>query len=696
MPKVKLGAKNEPAIELKKSPDLLAVRTRSTRSVQAEPVPSPAAAEVRDMDLVTAFPEAGVEIFRMKAAPHGRALAERKAALRNEPDVRFAGGVFVDSAGEPVLYTENLFIKFQDQANPDDCREVLRAAGLTIKKEVTYATNAFFVAAPEGTGEKIFEIAAGLLNREDVEYCHPELLWRRARRAIFSQQWHLRTTSVGGVTISASANVEAAHALATGQGITIAVIDDGVDIEHAEFSSSGKIVAPRDATLNSNDPRPKDPNSQYPDDHGTACAGVACADGSNGASGVAPQAKLMPIRLSSGLGSQQEAEAFQWAADNGADVISCSWGPPDGDWWDPNDPLHTNPFPLPANARLAINYATDRGRGGKGCVVLFASGNGNESVDIDGYASYERVIAVAACNDRGKRSVYSDFGNAVWCSFPSNDREFPQENHPAPLTPGIWTTDRRGTAGYNRGLASLGDLAGNFTNSFGGTSSACPGAAGVVALLLSRNPDLRWQEVRDILRRACDRIDPQGGAYNAEGRSRFYGFGRLNAETAVRLAAPAEKNVLRLSRTVSEPLPDLQTVNVTLDVSETRPLESLSVLVDIEHTFVGDLIVTLIPPAALKLRNVVLHDRAGGGTRNLKRVFDALVVNGLAGFRGRSPAGRWTLQVNDTAFRDAGVLREWSLDLALAASPQNGAPRSTRVSKPRARSTRPGKKQVAK
>ena len=87
------------------------------------------------------------------------------------------------------------------------------------------------------------------------------------------------------------------------------------------------------------DPRPKDtfPSRRFGENHGTACAGVACANGIDGASGVAPQAKLMPIRLVSGLGSIQEAKAFKWAADNGADVISCSWGPPDGDWFDPSD-----------------------------------------------------------------------------------------------------------------------------------------------------------------------------------------------------------------------------------------------------------------------------------------------------------------------------------------------------------------------
>ena len=307
---------------------------------------------------------------------------------------------------EPVLYTENLFVKFVDSADPQECAAVLRDAGLTIKEEVSYATNAYFVGAPEGTGQQVFDIAAGLLKRDDVEYCHPELIRRRARKGIFPEQWHLKKTTVSGLPVDAHANVEAAHEITRGEGITIAVIDDGVDIDHGEFT--GKVVAPRDATLQTNDPRPKDLFGTGPengDNHGTACAGVACANGTIGASGVAPRARLMPIRLASGLGSQREADAFKWAADNGADVISCSWGPEDGRWWNPNDPKHSQVFALPPSTRLALDFVTTQGRGGKGCVVLFAAGNGNETVDNDGYASYAKVIAVTACNDRGTRSV---------------------------------------------------------------------------------------------------------------------------------------------------------------------------------------------------------------------------------------------------------------------------------------------------
>lgn len=663
MPEVKFGNKNEPAVRFIKSEDLIAVRTRSKRSATAVPVPTAISAELSGSQLVLSFPEVGVEVYRVPTGSGQRTVNERKIALRQLPDVRFAGGVLVDEqSGEPVVYTENLFVKFTDTTDPEECRTIIREAGLTIKEEVSYATNAFFVAAPEGTGERVFEIALSLLNREDVEYCHPEIVRKRSFRTIAPQQWHLKTTTVNGITISASANVEAAHQITQAEGITIAVIDDGVDIDHVEFSSSAKIVAPRDATQNSNDPRPKD-NGPYSDDHGTACAGVACADGKFEASGVAPKAKLMPIRLASGLGSQQEANAFRWAADNGADVISCSWGPQDGEWFNPNDPLHNSNVPLPASTKLAIDYATTQGRGGKGCVVLFAAGNGNETVDNDGYASYDRVIAVAACNDRAKRSVYSDFGNAVWCAFPSSDFGYPPFSHPDALTAGIWTTDRTGNRGYNKGSLADGDAGGNYTNSFGGTSSSCPGAAGIAALVLAVNPNLRSPEVKDLFKQSCDKIDPSGGQYDANGWSKFYGHGRLNALTAVTLAKPKPQNNVVVIRNFDRVLPDLQTVSVQLEVGENDPVERLAVIVEILHSYIGDLIVSLIPPSELNLGKIILSNRSGGATRNLKQTFDALTVPALANFQGKTVKGTWQLEVQDMAVRDEGQLVKFGVEL---------------------------------
>ena len=497
------------------------------------------------------FPDAGLDVY--KIPPNGDSLPSRKATLRNLPDVRFAGSVLIDpKTNEPVIYTENIFIKFVDTLDPQKCLEIIRSANLTAKEALGYATNAYFAKAVEGSGTQVFKIALDLLKRQEVEYCHPEILRQRRKRTIHPNQWHLKKTTVTyKVEINASANVEAAHRLSEGEGIVIAIIDDGFDIDHPEFNSIGKIVAPKniEAAESSNDPRPKEG-----DDHGTAVAGVACASGKYGASGVAPKAKLMPIRVNVGLGSMGEAHAFLWAVSNGADIISCSWGPPDGNWADLSDPQHDSVFPLPASTRLAIDYAVKQGRGGKGCVIFFAAGNGNESVDNDGYASYEKVIAVAACNDWNRRSAYSDFGKAVWCAFPSDDLWHPDRNFLPigfpPRTRGIWTTDRGGSVGYNESSINFGDQWGNYANNFGGTSSACPGAAGVAALILSANPVLHWGDVRDILAKSSDkithRLDGERGKYDENGHSHFYGYGRINAEKSVTLAL--EKNVTGNSR----------------------------------------------------------------------------------------------------------------------------------------------------
>ena len=465
---------------------------------------------------------AGVGVWH---APEGNA-EELAREIDSDPSVQFAGRGLRDSNGAPVVYTENVFVKFLDDADPNACVKTIASVGLSVKRDLGFARNAYFAEARPRTGRRVFDIASELLEHADVELCHPELIRQISWNAAFPAQWHLAATDIDGVAIHADANVVPAWGTTKGRGIVIAVIDNGVDIDHEEFASAGKIVAPRSVTrpVGSN-PRPAEAAN-----HGTACAGVACADGRHGASGVAPRATLMPLRLDAGLGSVEEAEAFEWAADHGAHVISCSWGPVDGDWFDPNDPVHQSVVPLPDSTRLAINHATEAGRGGRGCVICWAAGNGNESVDNDGYASYERVIAVAACNESSVRSTYSDMGDAVWCAFPSNEVV-------DPVTTGIWTTDRSNREGYNPGDTTLGDAAGNYTNSFGGTSSACPGVAGVAALALSANGDLGWRDVRDVLRDSCDRIDQAGGDYDANSHSASYGYGRVNAERAVELAA---------------------------------------------------------------------------------------------------------------------------------------------------------------
>ena len=537
------GGKNGNRHVLHESMDMVAVRTKNSRDLQSAIISEKGKRTLKNLQIVLEFPEADITVFRTKDSVKNRLLVRNKArsVLKKEPELRFVGKVLVEEDGKTVvLYTENIFIKFHDNIKSEICEKILAENKLKIKQRPEYAKNIYFVSAPENTGLQIFDIAEMLLKRKEVELCHPELIRKRGFKRIHPKQWHLKATIFDNTRISAGINADKAHKLSLGSNVIIALIDDGFEIDHPEFSKPGKVIYARDISSNSNDPRPRNSFNN----HGTACAGVALASGIK-ASGVAPEAILMPVRLVSNLGSLAEAEAFKWAADHGADIISCSWGPEDGDWSDPDDPIHNILIDLPDSTRLAIDYAVANGRQGKGCIITFAAGNGNEDCKYDGYASYEKVMAVAACNDTGKRSIYSDFGNAVWCCFPSSDFGYPPFNHPEPLTSGIYTTDRLGKYGYN--------TSDNYTDQFGGTSSSCPGVAGAAALILTANPDLTWIQVREIIKETSQKIDIAGGDYNSDGHSRFYGYGRIDAEKAVtKTLAMKPRLISRKKKTTAE------------------------------------------------------------------------------------------------------------------------------------------------
>jgi hypothetical protein len=188
MPEVRFGGENGKAVRLEVDPDLVAVRARRGRSLREGPVRSPEAALLDEMEPVLSFPEVGVEVYR-RGEREARSPDQLRRELQESPATRFVGHVLVDEQSrEPVLYTENLFVKFRDDVDQERCLRVLRDAGLSVKQELPYASNAFFAAAPEGTGRRVFDIADELLGREDVEYCNPELVRRLGRRVVFAQR----------------------------------------------------------------------------------------------------------------------------------------------------------------------------------------------------------------------------------------------------------------------------------------------------------------------------------------------------------------------------------------------------------------------------------------------------------------------------------------------------------------------------
>ncbi|GAB4373037.1 MAG: subtilisin/kexin-like serine protease HreP [Calditrichia bacterium] len=443
------------------------------------------------------------------------------------PQIAYVSSLFYRDK-TPVVVSNEFIACFLPRVTRKEINKLNRRNKVKIVQELDFSPNTFILRVEKPISNAGLEMANRYYETGLTVYSEPNFIIIRQLKfafmpndPLFSRQWHLP-------------RIQAPDAWDITRGdpsVIVAIVDDGVDLDHEDFASPGKIVPGQDFVSGDPDPRPG-PG----DHHGTAVAGVALADGNNGigVTGIAPGCRLMPIRLVGVTSVALEAQAFRFAADNGAWIISNSWGPPDGG----------GVAPLPAVVQSAIDHATDNGRGGKGCIFFFAAGNGNESISLDGYASYDRVIAVAACNDKNIRSGYSDFGPEVDISAPSDGTSaqpalwsgFP----PDTSTLAIFTTDRMGAAGYNP-PASGSDPAGaatNYTGTFGGTSSACPLAAGLAALMLSVNADLTWQQIKYILEATADKIDDSNtdpvGQYQANGHSQWYGFGRVNALNAVK------------------------------------------------------------------------------------------------------------------------------------------------------------------
>jgi len=334
----------------------------------------------------------------------------------------------------------------------------------------------------------------------------------------FNEQWALKNTGQSGGVSGVDMKVEQAWAMALGINIKVAVLDMGVDLTHPDLQANILLPGYEHPSSGNNNGAPV---TSF-DNHGTPCAGIigAIKDNGIGTAGVAPNSKIKPARISTsggGLNTDWAAAAFDWAWQSGADVISNSWG------ISPYQPVTD-----------AINRATSQGRAGKGCIVVFASGNDNSST-INYPANLPNVIAVGAVDRCGIRVNPSSCN--PWNSWQGS-------NYGTALSvvaPGsnIYTTDRQSSAGYN----TASGTAGNYYCCFGGTSSSCPNVAGVAALVLSVNPNLSWQQVKYIIETTAQKVrtDLYTYANNPSRPSGTWndqvGYGLVNAYEAVCLAS---------------------------------------------------------------------------------------------------------------------------------------------------------------
>jgi subtilisin family serine protease len=322
---------------------------------------------------------------------------------------------------------------------------------------------------------------AALRADDDVVYAEPDGEMQATRvmdDPFFGSLWALQNTGqmIWGQAGTAGDDIDAVAAWdrSEGAGATVAVVDSGINADHVDLvdriASGGWDFVDRDAD-------PQDPNG-----HGTHVSGTIAASGENheGVVGVAPQAKLLPIRAlaSNGKGSFSTiAAALAYAGDQGARIVNASLG---------------GPYSRTVEDAIASHPNT---------LYVVAAGNSAADADTNSDAfpcalPEENVICVGASDNRDRVAYFSNYGDlAVDLFAPGVD---------------ILSTYRGSTTSY----AFLD-----------GTSMAAPHVAGAAALALASNPGASTSFLRYALLSSVDTKEQLAGK-SASG-------GRLNANSAI-------------------------------------------------------------------------------------------------------------------------------------------------------------------
>ncbi len=504
-------------IELQEAADLKAVRLKGA---PAHPTRAALAARTAREDGGEELGLFGLTLYRADAETRGGAAAAARApqdeAAETFPVFRTAE-MGTDAA---LILTPQLIVQFKAGLSEADCKKLLNDAKLEVVSQDELAKNYYVCRPRNGSATEALAAANELHLKEQVEYAQPDFvrvlpeiaplagsapapaMWPgtigeagvgpQAPDTFFGSQWGL-------------AKIKAPDAWGFTRGnpaIKVAVIDEGVDMTHEDLIPN--LLTGYDAVDNDNNQQPLSH-----DGHGTACAGIvaAVADNGRGVAGVAPNCKIIPVRIAYGVWSEIYrrylwstsdsiiARGVRTAVARGADVLSNSWGG----------------GPASSAIQAAFREARTTGRGGKGCFTPCATGNDNNRWGGVSYpAKYPECFGVGASTPSDQRKRPGDRTDPRNDDWGSNFG--PEVDVVAPGVR-IYTTDMMGGNGYTPG---------NYDPLFNGTSAATPHVAGVGALLLSIDPGLTVQEVEEIIKRTADDAGPAG-------RDNETGWGRVNA-----------------------------------------------------------------------------------------------------------------------------------------------------------------------
>ena len=463
-------------------------------------------------------------------------------------------------------------------------------------------------------------------------------------------------------------NVLEAWALGfTGKGVVVTILDDGVQPNHPDLKDNYDPLASKDINDNDDDPTPQDNGDNK---HGTRCAGEVAAGANNKfcGAGIAYNSGIGGVRMLDGLVNDAvEARSLSANPDH-IDIYSASWGPED------DGKTVDGPGPL---AKKAFIKGVQEGRGGRGSIFVWASGNGGHHTDncnCDGYTNSIYTLSISSATQAGTRPWYLEQCSSSLASTYSSG------------TPGqhssITTTDQDARLRPDKLC----------TSSHTGTSASAPLAAGVMALTLEAKPSLTWRDLQHLV---VVTSNPQpllaeaGWAKNSLGRlvSHKFGYGLLDAGQLVRRAAdwslvdPQRVCETRVETVDSQLGPDpgsIAQVSLITDGCDNsgariRWLEHVQARLSLKFKPRGDLKIKLTSPRGTESWLLLPRpkDRQGSSFDN----WPFLSVH----YWGEDPTGEWRLEVSHGGSKAApapGVLKHWQLVLhGTETDPLNPAPR---------------------
>ncbi|MFW5722204.1 MAG: S8 family serine peptidase [Desulfohalobiaceae bacterium] len=594
-------------------------------------------------------------------ATYLRVTPDKALGRSSDPDrfhssVKGVSPVFFTTRTQSVMSrlvpTGNIVVQYKSQ-NEAAIAAIEQDFGLTPVMDFGFSAPTRLYAASDPV--EAIQIANAVYESADVAFAAPDWLRERQKKdlpndPLFNEQWLLHNTGQTGgppgIDISGGRLTDLWSSFKGSPQEVVAIVDDGIEIRHPDLAPNVNAELCWDFIDSDDDPTPTDNEP-----HGTACAGLAAGRGFNGLgiTGSAPWAGLAGIRV---IGAETDVNTAlsETLFNDRIDIYSNSWGPiDDGDRLEGPGPL----------LRAALAEGVAQGRGGLGSIYVWAAGNGGQSGDnsnYDGYANSRFVLAVTGTDHLGRQATYAEPGANIALNVPSSGGGRT-----------VTTTDLSGFEGYNAlGHSDYEDT--DYTNTFGGTSAACPTVAGVAALMLQANPELTWREVRTILMRTAVVNDPEDADWTRNGAglpvNHKYGFGRVDALGAVEAASawisrgePAEA-----SSTVHPDLPipdnDPEGVSFPVHIEDDFEVEFVELTFSADdHPYWGDLQVELVSPQGTVSVLAESHYVTRGSAAYRSWRF------GSVRHLGERSQGTWTLVVSDRYPGDTGTFQSFTLRL---------------------------------